>query len=86
MSCVVRKPVFGISDQVRHKPGCTVQPQKIARGLKFGIYEEEGLYYICRENKGFDLRLCFCIMQKVGFLMTLLVLSSSEMYRHSITR
>ena len=23
MSLVVRKPVFGISDQVRHKPGCT---------------------------------------------------------------
>ena len=22
MSLVVRKPVFGISDQVRHKPGC----------------------------------------------------------------
>ena len=24
MSLVVRKPVFGVSDQVRHKPGCTV--------------------------------------------------------------
>ena len=23
MSNVVRKPVFGVSDQVRHKPGCT---------------------------------------------------------------
>ena len=23
MSLVVRKPVFGVSDQVRHKPGCT---------------------------------------------------------------
>ena len=23
MSLIVRKPVFGISDQVRHKPGCT---------------------------------------------------------------
>ena len=23
MSCDVRKPVFGVSDQVRHKPGCT---------------------------------------------------------------
>ena len=22
-SLVVRKPVFGVSDQVRHKPGCT---------------------------------------------------------------
>ena len=25
MSLVVRKPVFGISDQVRHKPGCTIK-------------------------------------------------------------
>ena len=24
MSLVVRKPVFGVSDQVRHKTGCTV--------------------------------------------------------------
>ena len=23
MSLVLRKPVFGVSDQVRHKPGCT---------------------------------------------------------------
>ena len=23
LSLVVRKPVFGVSDQVRHKPGCT---------------------------------------------------------------
>ena len=23
MSLVMRKPVFGVSDQVRHKPGCT---------------------------------------------------------------
>ena len=23
MSCVVCKPVFRVSDQVRHKPGCT---------------------------------------------------------------
>ena len=24
MSLVVRKPVFGVSDQVKHKPGCAV--------------------------------------------------------------
>ena len=24
LSLVMRKPVFGVSDQVRHKPGCTV--------------------------------------------------------------
>ena len=26
MSRVVRKPVFGVSDQVPHKPGCTTTP------------------------------------------------------------
>ena len=42
----------------------------MARGLKFGINEREGLYYLCSENKGTDqlrgyreadLRLCFRI-------------------------
>ena len=31
-----------------------VQPQKMARGLKFGIYVVEGLYYPYSENKGAD--------------------------------
>ena len=35
MSLVVRKPVFGVSDQVSHKPGCTAS--MIARALKFRI-------------------------------------------------
>ena len=59
-----------------------VQPQKMARGLKFGIKEVEGLFYLCSENKGADqlrsyreadLRLCFLYMQKAGFLMTRLI-------------
>ena len=46
----------------------TIQSQKMARGLKFQIDEEEGLYHLCSENKGADrlhgyreadLRLCF---------------------------
>ena len=48
----------------------TVQPQKMARCLKFRIYEVNGLYYPCSKNKGADqlqgcraadLRLCFRI-------------------------
>ena len=31
-----------------------VQPQKMARGLKFCIKEVEGLYYPCSEHKGAD--------------------------------
>ena len=74
MSLVVRKPVFEVSDQVRHNRA--VQLQKMARGLKFGIKIEEGLYYLCSENKGADqlcsyreadLRLCFRICKKPFF-------------------
>ena len=35
MSRIERKPVFGVSNQVRHKPDCTTQ--KMVRGLKFWI-------------------------------------------------
>ena len=70
----MRKPVFGVSDQVRHKPA--VQPQKMARGLEFRIYIEEELHYPRGENKGADplrgyreadLRLCFRICRKLVF-------------------
>ena len=53
-----------------------VQPQKMARGLKFCIKEVEGLYYPCSENKGADqlrgyqeadLRLCFRICKTLVF-------------------
>ena len=55
-----------------------VQPQKMARGWKFRIWNEEGLYYLCSENKGADqlhsycaadLHLCFRICKKNGFLI-----------------
>ena len=64
-----------------------VQPQKIARGLKFITWEVEGLYRPCSENKGADqlrgyreadLRLCFSHMQKAGFLTTQLIFSYSR--------
>ena len=57
-----------------------VQPQKMARGLKFWILEVERLYYLCSENKGADqlcsncaadLRLCFRIC--AGFLVMRLI-------------
>ena len=35
MSLVLRKPVFGVSDQVRHKPGCTATED----GLKLEILD-----------------------------------------------
>ena len=53
-----------------------VQPQKIARGLKFWILVVEELHYMCGENKGpdqlhgyhkADLCLCFRICKKPVF-------------------
>ena len=74
MSLVVRKPVFGVSDQVRTNRA--VQPQKMARGSKFRVYVVEVLYYPYSENKGADqlrgyreadLPLCFRICKKPVF-------------------
>ena len=70
----MRKPVFGFP--TRSDTNQAVQPQKLARDLKFRIKEVEGLYYPCSENKGADqlpgyreadLRLCFCICKKPVF-------------------
>ena len=55
LSLVMRKPVFGVFDQVHTNRA--VQPQNMARGLKFRIKEEDGLYYLCSENKCAD-QLC----------------------------
>ena len=62
----MRKPVFGVSNQVRHNPGC-IQPQKMARGLKFRIWVVEGLYYPYSEKQTASL---FSHMQKSCFHMS----------------
>ena len=42
MRHVTTKTVFGVSDQVRHKQGCTTTED----GYRLEILEEEGLYYL----------------------------------------
>ena len=55
----MRKQVFGVSD--KSNTNQAVQPQKMARGLKFRIWEVEGLYYPYSENIGTDqLRNSYC--------------------------
>ena len=44
-----------------------VQSQKQARSLKFRIKKVEELYYLCSENIGADLRLCFCLARLLVF-------------------
>ena len=48
-----RSSGFSISSDTNR----AVQQQKMFRGLKFWILEEEGLSYLCSENKGAD-KLC----------------------------
>ena len=43
----MRKPTVWISDQVRYKPDCASKENS-------KTLEEEGLYYLCGENKGAD--------------------------------
>ena len=38
LSRLMRKPVFGVSDQIPQKQGC-INTEKIHRGLKFWIYK-----------------------------------------------
>ena len=66
-SGIGRKPFSGFLYQVRHKPDRTATEADDLGGLKFWP-KEEGLYYLCTENKGpdqlrgyhtADLHLCF---------------------------
>ena len=43
LSYDARKPVFGASDQVLYKPGCTATTEELARGLKFWFQEKIGI-------------------------------------------
>ena len=44
-----------------------VRPHKMARGLKFRIYNVEELYYQSSKKKGADLCLCFPVYKKQVF-------------------
>ena len=70
----MRKPVFGVSDQVSHKPGSTTTQDGYR--LEISYLESRGLYYLGSENKGADqlrgyreadLRLCFRICNTLVF-------------------
>ena len=63
MNRIMRKPVYGVFDKVRHKPGCTTTYD----GSTLGILNLDCTIFVAR-NKGVDqlhgyrtinLRLCF---------------------------
>ena len=43
MSLVVRKPVYGVSDLVRHKPGCTVMED--GKRLEISDLDRRGIFF-----------------------------------------
>ena len=51
MSLCMRKQTVWVSDQVDTNRSLQLQNSKMARCLKFRIYEEEDLYYPCSESK-----------------------------------
>ena len=68
------KPVFSISNPVRHKLDCTAREDGL--GFDFFIKRVDGIISICSENKGVDqlcsnytadLLLCFCICKNACF-------------------
>ena len=67
---------------IRSDPNRAAQPQKLARVLKYRLYNLATLYYLSRENKGADqtarMRSLICavvvrIWQKTHFLMARLI-------------
>ena len=70
LSLVVRKPVFGVSDQVRHKPGCTITEAgyrlQISDIGSRGDSENKGADQL-RSYCAADLCLCFRICKKPVF-------------------
>ena len=74
LSRLVRKPTIWFPN--RSDTSQAVQPQKLARSLKFRTIEEEEVYYQCSENKDADqrlgnreadLRVCFRICRLLVF-------------------
>ena len=77
-SRVMRKPVFGVSNQVKHKPGCTATEDCLS--LEILDLGRRGIV-LCSKNKVADqLRLLcrsaaplFSHLQKAGFFMKQLI-------------
>ena len=67
MSLVVRKPVFWVSDQVRHKPGCTTTED--SKRLEISDLDRRGIVLPMQRKRyrEADLRLCFRICKKPVF-------------------
>ena len=68
MSRITRKPDFGVSDQIRHKPGCTATED----GLTIEISYWDCTIYVAK-TKSLICIFVFIYAKKEGFLMTRLI-------------
>ena len=75
MSRDMRKSVFGVPDQVRHKPGCTTAED--SRRLEISCSVNKGADQL-HSHCAADLCLCFRICKKAGFLMTRLIFQDTH--------
>ena len=78
MSLVTRKPVFGVSDQVRLKPACSAT--EASYRLEISDIETRGIILSRQRTTSAqsDLHLCCSHMAKTGFLMTWLIFIKIE--------
>ena len=83
----MRKLVFGVSDQVQHKPGCATTEDGLKleisdlsrRGIALFVLQKQMRRSASRYREA-DMRLCVRICKKAGFLMTRLICSSEILY------
>ena len=77
MSLVLGKTDSGFLTRSDTNPA--VKPLNMSRCLKFRIYEEEDFYYSCSGYHEADLRFCFLVCKKAGFLMTSFIWAISKL-------
>ena len=91
LSLVTRKPVFGVSDQVRLTPACSATETRQTLGIL--DIETRGIKLskqrtikalISLHGCAADLRLCCSHMAKTGFRMTWLILYGIVVTGHSV--
>ena len=64
MSRVIRKPVFGVSDQDRHKPGCTITEEASNVGFR---KKRHCTIFVAKALISYAVTLRFRIYAKISF-------------------
>ena len=76
-----RNIILSLGFPTRSDTNQAIQLQNMARGLKFQIWEVEGLYYLCRENKGADQQVFSFFISEIPMPSLASVAEQSGLYR-----